>query len=54
MESYRSLGFEITDNLIREALKSLGGASNPRLEDVLLALKNIKPAAPQAVGPAHA
>jgi len=54
MESYRALGFEITDNLIREALKSLKGTSNPRLEDVLLALKNINPATPQAVGPAHA
>jgi hypothetical protein len=39
MESYRALGFEITDNLIREALKPLTGT--PKLNDVLLALKPV-------------
>jgi hypothetical protein len=52
MESYRALGFEITDNLIREALKSLKGT--PKLNDVLLALKNMKPAAPPPIAPAQA
>jgi hypothetical protein len=54
MESYRALGFEVTDNLIREALESLKGVPRPQLKDVLQALKNMKPEAPPAVTPAQA
>jgi hypothetical protein len=44
MESYRALGFEITDNLLREALKSLKDNAEPKLEDVLLGVSKLKPA----------
>ena len=45
MESYRALAFEITDSLLREALKDLKGTPDPKLKDVLNALKSIRPVA---------
>src|SRR5262249_7022057 len=49
MESYRALGFEIMDNLLREALKSLKDKAEPKLDDVLLAVSKLKPAAVAAL-----
>ena len=54
LESYRALGFEIMDNLLREALKSLNDKADPKLEDVLLAVGKLKPAAVAPHPAAHA
>jgi hypothetical protein len=54
MESYRALGFEIMDNLLREALKSLKDKAEPKLKDVLLAVSKLKPAAAAPHPAAHA
>jgi hypothetical protein len=53
MESYRALGFEIMDNLLREALKSLKDKTEPKLEEVLLAVSKLKPAAAAPPPAAH-
>jgi hypothetical protein len=39
MESYRSLGFEIVDGLLRSALEDLKGKTDPTLQDILSVLE---------------
>jgi hypothetical protein len=47
-ESYRALGFEITDGILKRALQDPDCAANPTLANVLVALRNETPQTPAA------
>jgi hypothetical protein len=48
LESYRALGFEMTDSVLNEAAKQQGYPNNPKLAEIL---SNLRPAAAAAAGP---